>query len=58
MDLLMLVLMIALVGFVVYLITTHIPMPPMFKTAIQIIVVVALILYLLQRFGGGLPNVL
>lgn len=58
MDLVMLVLVIALVGFLVYLVTTHIPMPPIFKTAIQIIVVVALILYLIQRFGGGLPNVL
>ena len=58
MDLVMLVLVIALVGFLVYLITTHIPMPPIFKTAIQIIVVIALILYLIRRFGGSLPNVL
>lgn len=58
MDLLMLILMLALVGFLVYLIVTHIPMPPIFKTAIQIIVVVAIILYLIRRFGGGIPNVL
>lgn len=58
MDLIMLVLVIALVGFLIYLITTHIPMPPIFKTAIQIIVVIAIILYLIRRFGGGIPNVL
>ena len=58
MDLVMLILVIALVGFLVYLITAYIPMPPIFKTAIQIIVVVALILYLIQRFAGGVPNLL
>ena len=54
----MLVLMLALVGFVIYLITTKIPMDPMFRTAIHIIVIVAVVLYLLRRFGGSLPNLL
>ena len=58
MDLLLLLLMFALVGFGVYLITTYIPMPPIFATAIQIIAVVAVIFYLITRFAGGLPNVL
>ena len=58
MDLILLVLVIALIGFLVYLITTYIPMPPIFQTAIQIIVVIALILYLIHRFGHGVPNVL
>lgn len=54
----MLVLVLALVGFLVYLITTKIPMDPMFKLAIQIIVVVAVILYLVRRFAGNVPNLL
>lgn len=58
MDLIMLVLVLALVGFLVYLITTKIPMDPMFRTAIHIIVVVAVILYLLRRFAGNIPNLL
>jgi hypothetical protein len=58
MDLVMLVLVVALIGFLVWAILAYIPMPPMFKTAIQIIVVIALILYLIKRFAGGLPNVL
>jgi hypothetical protein len=33
-------------------------MDPMFKTAIHIIVIVAVVLYLLQRFAGHVPNVL
>lgn len=56
MDLIVLVLALALIGFLVYLITTKIPMDPMFKIAIQIIVLIAIVLYLLRRFQ--LPNVL
>jgi len=57
-DLIFLVLALALVGFLVWLVTTKIPMDPMFRLAIQIIVIIVLVLYLLKRFGGGLPNVL
>lgn len=58
MDLIMLVLVLAIIGFLVWLITTKIPMDPMFKLAIQIIVVVVIILYLIRRFGGAIPNVM
>ena len=54
----MLVLVLAFVGFIIYLITTKIPMDPMFRLAIQIVVLVAIILYLLRRFGAGIPNLL
>jgi len=57
MDLIVLVLVLALVGFLVWLITTKIPMDPMFKLAIQIIALIVIILYVLRRFGG-LPNVM
>lgn len=48
-----LVLVLALLGFIVYLITTYIPMPPIFKTAIYVIVAVVVILYLLRVLGIG-----
>jgi hypothetical protein len=54
----MLVLVLAIVGFVVWLITTRIPMDPMFRLAIQIVVLIVIILWLLRRFGGGIPNVM
>ena len=51
-----LVLTLALVGLIVWAITTYIPMPPMFKTVIYVIVAICLILYLMQVFGiGDLP---
>lgn len=46
-----LVLSLALLGFVVYLITTYIPMPPIFKTAILVIVAVIVIVYLARVLG-------
>ena len=58
MDLLMLVLVLAIIGFFVWLITTKIPMDPMFKTAIHILVLVVVVLWLLRRLGANIPNVL
>ena len=58
MDLIMLVLVLAVVGFIVWLITTRIPMPPMFQTIIYVVVAIVLILWLLRRFGAGIPNVM
>jgi predicted membrane channel-forming protein YqfA (hemolysin III family) len=46
-----LIIVLALVGFIVYLITTYIPMPPVFKTVIYVIVAIVLILYLMRVLG-------
>jgi hypothetical protein len=46
-----LILTIALLGLVVWLITTYIPMPQPFKTIILVIAAVILLLYLVQVFG-------
>lgn len=48
-----LIITLALIGLIVYLITTYIPMPPIFKTIIYVIVAVVLILYLMRVFGIG-----
>ena len=57
MDLILLVLIVVLIGFVVYLLTTRVPMPPGWATAIQILALVVVLLYVLTRFVN-LPNVL
>lgn len=46
-----LILSLALIGLIVWAITTYIPMPPIFKTVIYVIVAVVLILYLMRVFG-------
>jgi len=57
MDLLMLVIVLAVVGFLVYLLTTKVPMPPGWATAIQVLALVVIVLFILTRFVN-LPNVL
>jgi len=48
-----LVLTLAIIGFIVYLIITYIPMPQIFKTGILVVIAICVILYLLQVFGVG-----
>ena len=58
MDLLWLVFWIAMLGCGVWVITTYIPMDPIFKRIIYVIVALALFIYLMRRFGSQVPNVL
>jgi len=51
MSLISLVVAIAIVGLIVWAITTLIPMPEQFKKAIYVLSVVFLSIYLLQAFG-------
>jgi len=57
MDLLMILLVVVIVGFIVWLVTTNIPMPPVWATAIQVIALVVMLLWVLSRFVA-IPNVL
>ncbi len=55
MNLISLVLTLAIVGLILYLIETYIPMADPIKLIIRIVIVVAVILWLLNGFGvlGG-----
>ena len=57
MDLIILVLVLSIIAFAVWLITTKIPMDPNVKTIIQTLAAVLILLYLLTRVFS-LPNVL
>lgn len=57
MDLILLVLVVALIGFIVYVLTTKIPMPPGWAVAIQVLALIVILLFLITRFVN-LPNVL
>jgi uncharacterized membrane protein YjjB (DUF3815 family) len=57
MDLLILVLVVALIGWLVYIITTKVDMPKGWATALQVFALVVLVLWLLSHFVV-LPNVL
>lgn len=57
MDLIILVLVVCVIGFCVWLVTTKIPMPPGWATAIQVIALILIVLWLLSKIGV-VPNVL
>jgi len=57
MDLILLVLVLCVIGFAVWLLTTKIPMPPHWATVIQVIAVVLLLFYLIRRVLP-IPNIL
>jgi xanthosine utilization system XapX-like protein len=57
MDLILLVGVCVLVGFVVWLLTTRVPMPPGWATAIQILALIAVLYFVVTRVIQ-LPNVL
>jgi predicted membrane channel-forming protein YqfA (hemolysin III family) len=50
-----LILTLALIGVVVYLIETYLPMPQPFKIAINVIVLVCVVIYLVQLFNLDIP---
>jgi alpha-D-ribose 1-methylphosphonate 5-phosphate C-P lyase len=58
MDLILLVLVLCIVGFLVYLATTKIPMPPYWATGIQILAAVICLFFVLRFFGVELPNMM
>jgi hypothetical protein len=58
MDLIYLILGIAFLGLLVWIVKTYIPMEPIFKTIIYIVVAVALVLWLVRHFATHVPNVL
>lgn len=57
MDLIVLVLVLCLVGFLVWLLTTQVPMPPAWASAIQVIALVVVIIYVVTRLLH-IPNLL
>jgi hypothetical protein len=55
MGLIGLLIVLAVVGFLVWLLTTYVPMPDPIKQVIIVIVVIVMILYVLQLFVGDIP---
>ena len=53
MDLISLLIALIVVGVVLWLVTTYIPMPAPFKTVIMVVAVLVLCIWLLQAFGVG-----
>lgn len=50
-SLLSIVLVLALIGFILWLILTYIPMPAPFKSVITVVVVILLVIWLISATG-------
>jgi hypothetical protein len=59
MSLIGLIVLLVIVGVILWLVNTYIPMDPKIKTILNVVIVIAIILYLLSAFGllAGLGNV-
>lgn len=57
MSLISLVLTLAVVGFILWLIVTYVPMVAPIKNVILVVVVIVVVLWLMQVFGVVGPNV-
>lgn len=57
MDLISLVVVLIVIGILLWLVNSYIPMDPKIKNILNIVVVVAVVLWLLTLFVGPLPNI-
>ena len=59
MDLITLVIVLIVVGVLLWLVNTYIPMDAKIKQILNVVVVIAVVLWLLSVFlgGGHLPNI-
>jgi len=57
MDLISLVVVLIVVGVLLWLVNTYIPMDPKIKQVLNVVVIIAVVLWLLSLFVGGLPHI-
>ena len=57
MDLISLIIVIVIIGVILYLVNQYIPMDAKIKQILNIVIVIALVIWLLSLFIGGIPNV-
>ena len=51
MPLLTLIIILAVIGLIVWLVTTYIPMSPAFRRIIIVVAIIVVVVFLLQVFG-------
>jgi hypothetical protein len=57
MDLISLIIVLIVIGILLWLVNSYIPMDPKIKNILNIVVVVAIVLWLLSLFVGPLPSI-
>ena len=57
MDLISLVVVLIVIGVLLWLVNSYMPMDPTIKQILNAVVVIAVVLWLLSLFVGPLPNI-
>lgn len=57
MDLISLIVVLIVVGLLLYLVNNFIPMEPSIKQILNMVVIIAVVIWLLSVFLGPLPNI-
>ena len=57
MDLISLVIVLIVIGVLLWLVNSYIPMDPKIKNILNIVVVIAVVLWILGLFVGPLPSI-
>lgn len=57
MDLMTLIVLIVIVGVLLWAVNTYVPMDAKIKNILNIIVVIALVLFLISLFSGYFPSI-
>ena len=57
MNLISLIIVIVIIGVILYLVNQYIPMDGKIKQILNIVVVIALVIWLLTFLIGGVPNI-
>lgn len=55
MGLIELIVLLVIVGLLLYLVETYVPMSPPIRTILRVVVVLVLVLFLLRLFVGDIP---
>jgi uncharacterized membrane protein len=57
MDLLSLIILLVIIGVLMWAVNTYIPMQPQIKQILNIIVIIAVVIFLLSLFWGYAPHI-
>ena len=57
MPIIQVLVVLAIIGFLLWLVTTYIPMAPPIKTVITVVVIILIVLWLLSIFMPGLATI-
>lgn len=57
MDLISLVILLVVIGVLLYCVNAFIPMEPRIKQILNVVVIIAIVLFILSLFTGYLPHI-